>query len=121
MSSASGAATELSELDKTGLVLRDVDEMVQFSPRIDEIGRAVTRQHVERHFSVRVMTEKYIKIYRQLIRAHKEASRQPIPSVIRRKQLVNPDSPRVKTPLPDEAAHTVARATNHNLKEKAGN
>jgi len=120
ISFARGAATELIEHGKTGFLVHDVDEMAQFIPRIDEIDRAVTRQHVEKHFSVRVMTEKYIKIYRQLIRAHKEASRQPIPGVIRRKQLVNPDSTRVKTPLPDGAAHTVARATNHNLKEKAG-
>ncbi len=53
---------------KTGFLVQNVDEMVRFIPRIAEIDREVTRMHVERNFSVRVMAEKYMKIYNQVIK-----------------------------------------------------
>lgn len=52
---------------KTGFLVRDVAEMVRAIPRIDEIDRSAVRQHVEEHFSARVMTEKYVDIYRKVI------------------------------------------------------
>src|SRR5947209_16391323 len=43
---ARGAAPEIVVHGKTGFLVHDVDEMVRFIPRIDEIDRAVTRLHV---------------------------------------------------------------------------
>src|SRR5579863_1960309 len=63
ISFARGAAPEIVVHRKTGFLVRDVDEMVHFISRIDEIDRETTRQYAEKHFSSRVMAEKYMKIY----------------------------------------------------------
>lgn len=62
-----GAAPEILVHGKTGFLVRNIDEMVQFIPRIDEVDRNVTRRHVEENFSVRVMAENYVKIYQKVI------------------------------------------------------
>ena len=95
-----GAASELIVHGNTGFLVQDVDEMVRFIPRIDEIDREVTRQHVEEHFSVRAMAEKYMRVYRQVICAYDMASAPAIPSVKMQKELVNLDSSRTKAALP---------------------
>jgi glycosyltransferase involved in cell wall biosynthesis len=64
---ARGAAPEIVVDGVTGFLVDSVDEMVHCMPRIDEIDRAAVRRHVERHFSARVMAEKYIEIYRRAI------------------------------------------------------
>jgi glycosyltransferase involved in cell wall biosynthesis len=64
---ARGAAPEIVVDGVTGFLVNSVDEMVRCMPRIDEIDRAEVRRHVERHFSARVMAEKYIEIYRRAI------------------------------------------------------
>ncbi len=63
----SGAAPEILVHGKTGFLVRNLDEMVQLIPRIDEIDRDVTRRHVEENFSNRVMAENYVKIYQKVI------------------------------------------------------
>src|SRR3989454_2587479 len=55
ISFARGAASEIVVHRKTGFLVQNVNEMVRFIPRIDEIDREVVRQYVERNFSVRVM------------------------------------------------------------------
>jgi len=75
ISFARGAAPELIVHGKTGFLVQDVDEMARFIPRIDEIEREVTRQHVEEHFSVRVMAENYTRIYEQDIRERNMAAK----------------------------------------------
>ena len=75
ISFARGAAPELVVHGKTGFLVQDVDEMVHFISRIDEIDREVTRQHVEEHFSVCVMAENYTRIYEQAIRERNMASK----------------------------------------------
>ena len=50
-------------------------------PRIDEIDRDVTRMHVERNFSARVMCEKYVKIYKNVIKLAKGSPALPLTSV----------------------------------------
>lgn len=67
ISFARGAAPEIIVHRKTGFLVHDVDEMVRFIPRIDEIDRDVTRMHVRLNFSARVMAEKYVKLYRKVI------------------------------------------------------
>ena len=71
ISFARGAASEIVVHRKTGFLVQNVNEMVRFIPRIDEIDREVVRQYVERNFSVRVMSEKYVKIYSQVIKTAK--------------------------------------------------
>ncbi|MDQ6644968.1 MAG: glycosyltransferase, partial [Chloroflexota bacterium] len=72
-----GAAPELIVHRKTGFLVKNVDEMVRFIPRIDEIDREATRLYVERNFSVRVMADKYLKIYNHVIKTAKEVPDRP--------------------------------------------
>ncbi len=67
---ARGAAPEIVVDGETGFLVNSVDEMVRCIPQIDEIDRGAVRRHMERNFSVRVMAEKYVQIYRQLITMH---------------------------------------------------
>jgi glycosyltransferase involved in cell wall biosynthesis len=71
ISFARGAAPEIVVHRKTGFLVHDVAEMVRFIPRIDEIDRNVTRMHVERNFSARAMAEKYVKVYKNVIKLAK--------------------------------------------------
>ena len=88
ISFARGAAPEIIVHRKTGFLVHDVDEMVEFIPRIDQIDREVTRTYVDRHFSVHVMAEKYVKLYKKVIRMSKEASKQPFSEVTPHLSLV---------------------------------
>lgn len=74
ISFARGAAPEIVVHGKTGFLVHDVNEMVRFIPRIDDINREATRLHVECHFSAHVMAEKYVKIYKKVIAQSKTAS-----------------------------------------------
>jgi glycosyltransferase involved in cell wall biosynthesis len=67
ISFARGAAPEIVANGKTGFLVHDLDEMVRFIPRIDEIDRNYTRTYVEQHFSARIMAEKYTQIYHKVI------------------------------------------------------
>src|SRR5260370_39811903 len=87
ISFARGAAPEIVVHRKTGLLVHDVAEMVCFIPRIDEIDRNVTRMHVERNFSARVMCEKYVKIYKNVIKLAKGSPAVPLSSVHTKKTL----------------------------------
>lgn len=71
ISFARGAAPEIVVHGETGFLVDDLDEMVQYIPRIDEIDRVVTRMHVEKNFSVQVMTKQYLEIYEKLIKTSK--------------------------------------------------
>jgi len=75
ISFARGAAPEIVVDGETGFLVRDIDEMVRCIPRIDQISRDVTRMHVERNFTVRVMAEGYMQVYTKVIEMSKEAVR----------------------------------------------
>jgi glycosyltransferase involved in cell wall biosynthesis len=77
-----GAAPELIAHRKTGFLVKNVDEMVRFIPRIDEIDREATRLYVERNFSVCVMADKYMKIYNQVIKTAKGVPARPFSDVV---------------------------------------
>ncbi len=64
-----GAASELIVDGKTGFLVDDVEGMVRAIASIDTIDRNVTRQHIEEHFSARVMTESYMKVYQRVIQS----------------------------------------------------
>ena len=68
ISFARGAAPEIVVDGQTGFLVKNVDEMVQAIPRIDEIDRDATRAHVEEHFSARTMAEKYTQMYKKVMR-----------------------------------------------------
>lgn len=73
ISFARGAAPELVVHGKTGFLVRNLDEMVKYIPRIDEIDREAARLHVEQHFSAKVMARNYLHIYREVINSQKKA------------------------------------------------
>src|SRR5947209_10247050 len=101
ISFARGSAPEVVVHRKTGFLVHDVNEMVRFIPRIDEIDRNVTRTHVERNFSAHVMAEKYVKIYKKIIGQFKPASARKY-SQIAAKTLITPSPTSLvaKTALP---------------------
>jgi glycosyltransferase involved in cell wall biosynthesis len=102
-----GAAPEIIVHQKTGYLVHDVEEMVRFIPRIDEIDREVTRAHVEENFSARVMAAKYVKCYKQVIATKKEAAKRLAITTTPRKSAITPDV--VKKVLPVPAVNQVAR------------
>jgi glycosyltransferase involved in cell wall biosynthesis len=59
---ARGVLPELVVHETTGFLVQDLNEMVQYIPRIDELDRLKTHAHVARHFSARAMTQKYLDI-----------------------------------------------------------
>src|SRR5450432_230496 len=62
-----GAVPEIVIHGKSGFLVNDVNEMVQFIARIDELDRAVVRAHVEQHFTSHIMAQKYTKVYKKII------------------------------------------------------
>src|SRR6266699_572719 len=98
ISFARGAAPELVVHRKTGFLVHDVEEMVRFIPHIDEIDCTVTRMHVERNFSARVMADKYVKIYKNVI-ATKNPPVHPFSQALK-KPLVPPAPTIIKKALP---------------------
>ena len=87
ISFARGAAPEIVIHRKAGFLVHDVAEMVRFIPRIDEIDRGVTRMHAERNFSARVMAEKYVKIYKKVIKLAKGVAALALPDIHANKTL----------------------------------
>lgn len=62
-----GAAPEIIAHGKSGFLVNGVHKMVQYMTRIEELDRATVRTHVEHHFTVRAMAEKYVRIYKKII------------------------------------------------------
>jgi glycosyltransferase involved in cell wall biosynthesis len=74
ISFARGAAPELIVDGKTGFLVRNVKEMVDCMARTDEIDRKVVRDHVDSNFSARVMAQRYVQVYEQIIASQKKAA-----------------------------------------------
>ena len=103
ISFARGAAPEIIVHRKTGFLVHDVDEMVRFIPRVDEIDREKTREYVEQHFSARVMAEKYVKIYKRVIAESKKGTvKRPFPEITLQQPVLasEPTSGILKKALP---------------------
>lgn len=116
ISFARGAASEIIVHRKTGFLVNNVNEMVRFIPRITEIDREATRLHVERNFSARMMAEKYLKIYNQVIKTAKGVPAHPFSDVVLSKQIkpIEFVPPAVKKVVPAQTARVVAEANNVN-------
>ena len=107
-----GAAPEIVVHRKTGFLVHDVNEMVKFFPRIDGIDRNVTREHVEKNFSARAMAEKYIKVYKKVIKKKKEAA-------VRRYEIKT-DKPLITPPpVPDFVKKAVSVQVPHRTTQAA--
>lgn len=63
---ARGVVPELIKHGETGFLVDTLDQMVACIPRIGEIDRRRTHEHVDREFSARAMAEKYVWIYESL-------------------------------------------------------
>src|SRR5713226_5854833 len=100
ISFARGAAPEIIVHRKTGFLVHNVEEMVRFVPRIGEIDRGLTRQYVERNFSVCVMAEKYMKIYKRVIAAAKGETVRNFPTRTLDETLLTPRSSVIKKVVP---------------------
>ena len=66
ISFARGAAPEIVIDGETGFLVKNLEEMVQCLPKVDEIDRDETRLHVERNFSAKAMAEKYLQVYKNV-------------------------------------------------------
>ncbi len=62
-----GAVPEIMVDGKTGFVVDSVTAMIEAVARIDSIDPRECRQHMENHFSVISMANKYLKLYKQII------------------------------------------------------
>lgn len=62
-----GAAAEVVVHRKSGFLVHDLAEMVQYIKKIGELDRAVVRAHIEQNFSARAMVEKYVSVYKKVI------------------------------------------------------
>jgi len=71
ISFARGAAPEIIVHGETGFLVQNIDEMIEYIPRVGDINRDTVRQHVEDHFSARVMAERYAQVYDKVINSSK--------------------------------------------------
>src|SRR5438874_1776113 len=109
ISFARGAAPEIVVHRKTGFLVHGVEEMVRFIPRIDEIDRTVTRMHVEHNFSARVMAQKYVKIYKNVIKLAKGLPARPFSDVRAYETIKTAEPAIIRKALPEPVPQT-ARA-----------
>jgi glycosyltransferase involved in cell wall biosynthesis len=62
-----GSVPEVLAPGRTGFVADTLDELVDAVKRVDTLDRAVCRRHVEEHFSVGRMADRYEAVYQHLI------------------------------------------------------
>jgi len=63
---ARGAAPEIVAHGRSGYLVHDLNEMIQFIGKIDALDRKVVRAHVAENFSAESMANKYMRIYRKV-------------------------------------------------------
>ncbi len=93
---ARGAASEIVCHKKSGFLVQNVNEMVQFIPRIGELDRGVVRAYTRQHFSVSAMVNKYQKIYRKVIASSRKLVAPSVVSTKMRIPSMTPSSTLVK-------------------------
>jgi glycosyltransferase involved in cell wall biosynthesis len=64
---ARGASSEVIIHGETGFLSGTLEEMIQYIARVDEIDPHRARRHIENHFSVSIMAQKYDEIYKKVI------------------------------------------------------
>jgi glycosyltransferase involved in cell wall biosynthesis len=68
VATACGAVPEIVAHGVTGFVCRDLREMIDSVERVSTLSRTACRRHVEAHFSVKHMTDRYEQVYATLLR-----------------------------------------------------
>lgn len=116
ISFARGAADELIVHNKTGFLVSNVDEMVQYIPRMAHLDRAKVREHVEQNFSVHAMVEKYSRIYKKVMQTSAAKGVKLASAAKTRPTLLTPPPThaplKIDAPVPAQLpAARVARAT----------
>lgn len=69
-----GSVPEIVQEAKTGFVVSDVEEMIDAVQKIDQIDRAYCRKYALEHFDAKTMTDKYEKLYEEIINMRKEGT-----------------------------------------------
>ncbi len=69
-----GAAPEIVAHGTSGFLVQNVDEMVYCIARLGEFDRTRVSAHVEQNFTSRVMAQKYVKVYKQVIASSQKES-----------------------------------------------
>lgn len=62
-----GSMPELLVDGKTGFLVQSADEALSSVQRLSEIDRSVCRRHVEEHFTVDRMVQRYIEVYQKIL------------------------------------------------------
>ena len=62
-----GAAPEIVLHGTSGFLVQNIDEMVHSIAHLSKLERTRVSAHVEQNFTVRVMAQKYVKVYKQVI------------------------------------------------------
>jgi glycosyltransferase involved in cell wall biosynthesis len=63
-----GSMPELIEDGVSGFLVDELDQAYSAIARLPQIKRTDCRRHVEEHFTVELMVERYIKVYEQIIK-----------------------------------------------------
>jgi glycosyltransferase involved in cell wall biosynthesis len=66
-----GAVPEIIVNGKTGFVVDSMDAMIEAVGFIDHVDPRECRIHVQNHFSISCMANKYLELYHQIIDSHK--------------------------------------------------
>ena len=74
ISFARGAAPEIVAQGRSGFLVHDVEEMIQYVPQLATLDRFTVHEYALQNFSVRAMAENYMKIYKKVIAAKKVES-----------------------------------------------
>jgi len=61
------SAPELIVDGETGYLVRNVDEMAEAVGRLDRLDPYRCRRHVEEHFDVPIMVQRYLELYRRIL------------------------------------------------------
>lgn len=99
-----GAIPEIIDDQKTGFLVKDVDEAVAALNRIPEIDRIDCRKVVEERFSVDRMVDKYVDVYRQILQNPRPDARKASPPWGKWEVLLDDPNYKVKriTVLPEK-------------------
>lgn len=62
-----GSVPEVIAHGKTGFICDSVDDMVKAVAKADQLNPMDCRKHVEKHFSVDIQVENYVKAYEQIL------------------------------------------------------
>ena len=63
---ARGAAPEIVAHNKSGYLVHNLDEMIQYIHKIDALDRKTVRAYVAQNFSAGAMADKYMRLYKKV-------------------------------------------------------